>query len=451
MAASISATLFPNPHALVLSLRGGFFYAKNPLIAGGEQILNDFQHRVLRAVRPGSGFSDIAERLNCEARDVRRAIAALEQTDLVSQTQYFRAPEAPSGRRSLSLWIHTSNACNLACPYCYVNAVKQGPKMSTEALQAAKRSILASVELRGINTVTLKIAGGEPLVVFREWKDEVEALKRDLESRGIVVHLHLLTNGTIASDNVIDYVIRNGIGVGLSIDGIGKRHNQTRFFHGGKPSFDIVVKNLRRYRRAGVRPYITAVVTTKNLQDLVSLTRFCIEENLGFRFSLQKGGVLDTDAIASALEPCYSAVEKALPGYDRFLSHTLCDLSFSKPIVDTPCGVGRSHASVNVDGSMHTCQTEHNKKAIGNVFEEVDLLSAIGGSEVADSLARIDRTCKTCRYRYLCAGGCPTFKTSNKSPFCQTFLQFIPTILRLRGLSMLYMLRDEASRAQIDA
>jgi uncharacterized protein len=312
--------------------------------------------------------------------------------------------------------------------------------MTKKTLTKLKESILSLTATDELRKVTLKLAGGEPLLTFKQWRSDIAELKQALEARGIEVHLHLLTNGTALSDEVFSYLVQHNVAVGLSIDGVFESHDATRSFHSGKGSFSIVERNLALLQKAQIRPYVTTVVTSSNLRDLPRLTKWLVEKNLGFRYSLEKGGRIDRTDIVSALARCYEVIEASLPKYTEFLAHTLCDLSFARPIAETACGVGRARASVNVDGSIHTCQTEHDEDPLGNILQERSLIDLIVSSPRRSSLLAIHDDCTRCPYRFLCAGGCPTHKVNSKSPYCETFHELIPTIFRLRGLSMLYKL-----------
>ena len=61
--------------------------------------------------------------------------------------------------RTLTAWLHVSNACNLACSYCYIS--KSAAGMEERAGLAAVDAVLNSAVEHGFDAVKLKYAGGE--------------------------------------------------------------------------------------------------------------------------------------------------------------------------------------------------------------------------------------------------------------------------------------------------
>jgi uncharacterized protein len=280
------------------------------------------------------------------------------------------------------------------------------------------------------------------------WSSKVMALKNILEKTGAKLQIQIITNGTIISDSILKFIIEHNVGVGLSLDGFGAYQNKTRFFHNGNGSFEKVYKNLYKMREHSIDPYVTTVVSKQNLEGLEDITSFFVEENLRFRFSIEKYDFPDIPNLIDKLKASYHIIENRINKYQNFLSHILCDLSFDKPIFDTPCGVGVGHASVNFNGNIHTCQTEHFKAEIDNIFNDMDFLKTIQNQDRVIELPRISESCQECTYRHTCAGGCPVTKVYNKSPFCYLFHEIIPLILKIRGKTILNTFLNKYSYAE---
>jgi uncharacterized protein len=430
--------VYKNPKTIRIPIESNkFFYLKNPFIANGEQIINSFQDSIYAVINDGILFSELLEKTQTTEDNLRKTLSVLNKKEFINFNSVFSLPSARNKTRLLSLWIHTSNKCNLSCPYCYVSAEKNGKLMSEGMLDEILKGILETVKKKDIKKLRLKFAGGEPLLTFHMWSKKIDEFKKSIEANNIELQIQIITNGTIISDSIIKFMIENDVGVGLSLDGYDNFQNETRFFHNGKGSFEKIQRNLNIIRENGIDPYITTVVSKKNLEGLEELTLFFIRENLRFRFSIEKYDYPNVTEVISKLKSVYHLIEKNIDNYSQFLSHKLCDLSFDKPIYDTPCGVGVSHASVNVNGNIHTCQTEHFKSEIGNVFTNADFLKTIQEQSRVLDLSKISESCKSCNYRYICAGGCPVTKVHNKSPFCYLFHEIIPIILRIRGKAIL--------------
>lgn len=442
--------LHRNPRAIKIAIENDkFYYLKNPLIPNGEQVINAFQNEVYDNIGDEISYTDLLYKLQTTDEQLKKALSIFQKKEFVSfNSPNFSKPLPRDKSRSLSLWIHTSNKCNLACPYCYVSAEKNGKLMTEGVLDEVLIKVLDTVKENNIKKLRLKFAGGEPLLTFHMWSKKIDTLKKNLETTGAKLQIQIITNGTIISDSILKFINYNEVGVGLSLDGFGSYQDETRFFHNGKGSFEKIYKNLCTMRENGINPYVTTVVSKHNLNGLEQITSFFVEENLRFRFSIEKYDFPDIVSLISKLKSSYLLIEERINEYPHFLSHKLCDLSFDRPIFDTPCGVGVSHASVNFNGNIHTCQTEHFKSQIGNVFSDTDFLKTIQNQDRVLDLPKISDSCRECNYRYTCAGGCPVTKIHNKSPFCYLFHEIIPLILKIRGKTILNTFTNKYSYAE---
>lgn len=90
--------------------------------------------------------------------------------------------------------------------------------------------------------------GGEPLLQFdliKKTKSYFESL--DWESLGISlldVQYSIVSNFTIISDEIIDFIVDNAIYLTVSMDGDMPEHDKNRVFQDGSGSFDTVFRNL---------------------------------------------------------------------------------------------------------------------------------------------------------------------------------------------------------------
>ena len=100
---------------------------------------------------------------------------------------------ASLGRRVLTAWLHVTNACNLRCPYCYVDKSAEGMDEADRraAVEAVIRSAVAARLLRRQAQVRRRRGqpqsppGREPAPYARELADR----------HGLQLHAMLLSNG----------------------------------------------------------------------------------------------------------------------------------------------------------------------------------------------------------------------------------------------------------------
>ena len=149
-----------------------------------------------------------------------------------------------------SLVLQVTQQCNLRCWYCaysglYHNRVHNASRMSFET---AKRAIDFYLSRTGEkNRVYFGFYGGEPLLEFDLIKKCVEYVKKSVEGKEAL--FGLTTNGTLLTDEKIDFFYENNFSLIISLDGSKEEHDSCRKFPNGEGSFDIVTRNIDRIRK----------------------------------------------------------------------------------------------------------------------------------------------------------------------------------------------------------
>lgn len=344
--------------------------------------------------------------------------------------------------KSLSIWLHVTNQCPLRCIYCHVE--KRDEHLQESMLQAFGDMLVRTATAKGLRNITLRLAGGEPVLRFHNIKNWIEETRGRLEKCGCKLRIAIISGLSILTDEVVAFV-KCGNGISVSMDGLEEVQNLTRPLVNGQGSFGKVCRNIEMLQKNGVNPYILTVVSGGNVDGLLSFTKWLLSKNLGFRYSFQKGGELDRVLVATVLRQCYDVIEEAVlsGAYTRFNSHRLADLAtFSAQ--RTACGAGRNTCSVYLDGDVYLCQMEHeNNTPIGNISETGrDLCEILVDRPNRHDFHSISTGCKNCQIKEHCVGGCPidSNKAGGHNPNCELFLEFLPRIHRIHGLKKLQTL-----------
>ena len=133
---------------------------------GGVVVVNEAARSLLDDLAEPACVSDLV----AAGHDPERAHAVL--TRLLAADLVHRAGVEPTPRfresRELTVWMHVTNACNLACPYCYVHKSRDAMDEAT-AVETVDALVRSAVE-HGFTALRLKYAGGEaslnPAVLF---------------------------------------------------------------------------------------------------------------------------------------------------------------------------------------------------------------------------------------------------------------------------------------------
>ncbi|EJP6471904.1 Cys-rich peptide radical SAM maturase CcpM [Clostridium botulinum] len=167
--------------------------------------------------------------------------------------------------------LQVTQNCNLRCEYCvysggYDNRVHNKSRMD---IGIAKKGIDFLVKHSSdCEELKLGFYGGEPLLEFELIKQCVKYAAVAVEGKKI--KYYITTNGTLISDEVIDFFYNNNFTVTISLDGPSHIHNRSRHFaHSDKGSFDKIMENLSNIKKKYPEYYqgniqFNTVLTTEN-------------------------------------------------------------------------------------------------------------------------------------------------------------------------------------------
>ena len=317
---------------------------------------------------------------------------------------------------------------------------------------------------------------------FHLLRDLFERARDALDREGCALTAAVLTNGTHAPPAALAWLRANGLGVSLSIDGVGAAHDVMRPRLGGGGSFAQVEAGVGRYLDAGLRPYALVTVSRRNLRAMPELTAWLLARGLGFRYSLVRdldGGDALLDArsagwrgglvqlrrrverrvdpprmlagealaeVLSVFDDCYARIEDAMPVAPSFRrTHRFCDLEWRRPLRKA-CGAGEGSLAVSHDGRVSPCQAALHRPGAHALTGEVSLPAlAPAVTQLGDFRRRAPaEPCASCRFRASCAGGCPLLlhardgALTGQSPYCDVFRAVLPKILRLAALDLVH-------------
>lgn len=119
-----------------------------------------------------------------------------------------------------TLEISVTEKCNLGCPYCYV--ANKMTFMTNEVFDEGLIKLRKLVRLSKQDSYQISFFGGEPLLNFELIKYAVPKLKADPMCKG----LNIITNLTLLTEEMAEYIRENEVGVSWSFDGMSS--NETR-------------------------------------------------------------------------------------------------------------------------------------------------------------------------------------------------------------------------------
>lgn len=324
------------------------------------------------------------------------------------------------------LYLLVTDACNLACTYCFVeNAMPEGYKHSRMKVVTAKAGIDLFVSALSrsddVEEPQIIFYGGEPLSNFhvvREALDYIAQLKRDgdlPQSTSITIN----TNGTLITPEIAA-VLKNveNLNIAISLDGPEEVHNLCRPYHSGLGTYVDVVRGYRLLSEAGVGAGLCCTISRFNIDHLQEITRWFIEEfnvqSMGFNILIESlavpevAGELDTYSrkVAAQLISCFKILRDAGIYEDRFMRKV--NAFVDGKIYYYDCGGCGQQIVVSPDGMVGVCQGYcGSKKYFVKPDETFDPLNHPIWKEWRRRSPLSMPQCKDCIALGLCGGGCP--------------------------------------------
>jgi uncharacterized protein len=419
----------------------------NPLGHGGVVVVNDQAHRIFQTFQQPATFQDVQGSWPGRNGDLKKTLGRLSQLEMIHPDGQVQSPEfQPS--KVLTAWLHVTNACNLRCPYCYVNKSAEG--MDESVGRAAVEAVMRSAVAHGFPAVKLKYAGGEASLSHRLMMS-LHAHARDLAaSSGLQLYATLLSNGVTLSPALVRNLKAEGIRVMISLDGVGSQHDAQRPFVNGKPSFHLVERTIARLIEQDYAPHLSITITNRNAGGVADVVRFALERDLTFSLNFFRDNDCaasfpdlryEEQAMISALLDAFGVIEEFLPRWS-VLGAVLDRGQLLQPR-QRSCGVGQDYVVIDQRGGVAKCHMEI-EKTLGDVFTDDPLrLIQLDEATVQNLPVEEKAGCRDCTWRYWCSGGCAvaTFRATGrydiKSPNCNIYKAIYPQALRLEGLRLL--------------
>ena len=161
---------------------------------------------------------------------------------------------------SLTLIIKVVSTCNLACRYCDAD-IYSNRRMSLDTVSQIIKKALDYAD-----HVEFIWHGGEPLLMGIQFYEKVVELQKRYKREGQTIENTLQTNGTLISQEWVDFFKANDFHIGVSLDGPPEVHNANRIFKSGQGSFEQVMRGIRLLRENGVKFGVLAVITKETVK-----------------------------------------------------------------------------------------------------------------------------------------------------------------------------------------
>jgi len=316
--------------------------------------------------------------------------------------------------------IFISDTCNLACKYCFVYKDSSHYRSDLMKLEVGEKAIDFLLKKSGKKkNLFVCFFGGEPLINFRVLKRIViYALKEGVRNNKYF-NFSITTNGTLFSDEIVEFIAEYKIQVLISIDGDKFSQNLNRPLSDGGESYSGIVNNLKKLDRRNIS--YSARATVSSLTKNRIFNNYEHLNSLGFKrirfenaFAPEGEMFINRRNDIEEIKDQYSLISKRVNHFIRskkYYNLETLPLPMERIATKSPgfysCTAGKGFVAVDVNGDIYLCHrfVRNGEFYMGNV---VNNTFDIKWPKIIINEMSVEnrRKCGKCWARYICGGGC---------------------------------------------
>lgn len=333
--------------------------------------------------------------------------------------------------------------CNLHCSYCFADA---SPSFSSgDATPEIAEEFIDRVAEHRVNNQTctpyiIEFTGGEPLLNFKVIKHTVDYAKKAYGNL-LNATFCIQSNVTLLTENILDFLKREEISIGVSCDGFKTAHDNQRPFESGCGSHKVVEKNMKSIKNhySENTGGVISVITKKNIDFMPEIALYfyllgypnivmrCVQkigranndDSLSFLEERYVTGLFKT--LTSIIEPIYRQTGQLIE--ERYLALTfqyLLSPARNFMCERSPCGGAKNICAVQPNGDVYPCNQSVDKRFyLGNIKEKSfkDILKSDVARIFSKRVVENIEECKLCVFRSWCGSSCTLGSHSNSESF----------------------------------
>lgn len=323
------------------------------------------------------------------------------------------------------MWKTVSEACNLACDYCYYSTCAGKPGQNINRIDSfiLEKFIQEYIHRNG-GIASFAWQGGEPLLAGLDFFEEVVALQHKYTPLHGRADNAIQTNGTLITGRWAHFLKKHHFLVGVSLDGPKEIHDARRVDSLGQGSYDRVMRGIFYLKQHQVDFNILTVVHQGNVGRAVELMEFYKNEGFKFiqfipcmEFRAQQGDTMASyditpeqygEFLCEIFDIWYNNGDPDM--YVRFFDNLLNVYVNREAELCVHCAKCPDMIILEQNGDAYPCDFYMSPEwKTGNVATHSinELMEHPAQKKFAAIKGALPQICKLCKWKSLCHGGCP--------------------------------------------
>lgn len=308
--------------------------------------------------------------------------------------------------------------CNYNCKYCFIKTnMKEkksymSPETARKAINFFKKNMDEKTKIKRII-----FYGGEPLLNFQALKAAVEEARKKIPG----AKLSIITNGALLTKEIAEFLAKNKIGIGISMDGPSKLNDKARITNeNNEESSNLTLQGINNLKNLGIHLSISCTIGEHNIDKIEDVVQYFINElkikNIDFNIlkPVNPSIKLDPRKIAKQMIRGFEIAWVNNVSIDRIKRRKIIPFATKRPWTKDCAGYGHQ-IIVIPEGKVGPCHAfwPLNKFLDLTIDSETKVIEHETWKEWNKRTAYNEPRCKHCEAISLCGGGC-TFNHFNE-------------------------------------
>lgn len=371
--------------------------------------------------------------------EVEQIMDKLEITSMPQRTVYWTSKEVENVR---SLMILPNNKCNFHCSYCYSAKGRTNKEINPAVLAAGLRYFLNPDRAKGERLSISILGGGEPLLSWEILKPALEEAMLLTAQRETHCPVSLVTNGSIYTDEIMQFCLQHTISLSVSFDILEDVQNAQR------GAWAKVSANINSYADAGLDIALNTVISNDNVERMSEMIEHLAKfhpkvKKVSFKTIISKRYFLDIEERRKYYQAFIKNFFEAKTLADKYGIFLTCSyMNVCLCVADRYCP---GKFVITSEGDISTCHT------VGSKNDELFDKFVFGHIDGKSGIVNIDKDklrsilsfdvsrreeCVQCPARWHCAGGCYAdhFHLSEEEHqvYCESMRLFLATFVKYK-------------------
>lgn len=328
---------------------------------------------------------------------------------------YMRKSLEPTIGKISVVYLIVSEDCNLKCKYCFIEGeakFKSFEKMNfmTAKIFADKYQEYCTKEK--ITDPNIIFYGGEPLTNFECIKNFVNYCNQ----HNYKFKFSMVTNSLLINIDIVEFLKKNNISVGISIDGPKHINDINRIQKDNSGSYDLILDKINLLNLYDVNFSLSFTVSKDvllNKKDVINWIGKIGVKNINFNL------LLFTSYDSTWQEYYNDATEFIIEVYEKYHDFGLFDDRINRKIqalqtssfkFSDCAALTNNQLTIKPNGSITSCQgnLKTDRNLLGNIINDTfsTIISNMNNSFRPNELTLYNDTCLNCDVIYTCGSGC---------------------------------------------